>query len=251
MTVWTRGSDRTSAMGGLAGLVGIGIPLLGLMIFPIWRFPTTTASGDVITAFARTHGAALQAMMITYTLGVTLWLVFGASVWAHMRAALPADSMLTTCFAAGIVALVTLLLAGFACFDVLVYRHPGAGEAKLLYDLTFGLLAMSGMPTAIALSAFAAAAYVHGVFARAAGHLAVVTAAAHVCLLLSFIVGRGFLSLEGAVIAVIPAPLWIWIAYTSGTLISARRGASRQAVARQGQRLGSSPGRTGSSRTGR
>jgi hypothetical protein len=81
---------------------------------------------------------------------------------------------------------------------------------------------MSGMPTAVALTAYAIAVYTHRVFDRTTGHLAVATAAAHVLLLLSFIAGSGFFSLEGAVITVVPALLWIWIAYTGSTLTSPR-----------------------------
>lgn len=204
--------------GGWAGVLGMVIPLIGLIVLPIWTFPSTSASGDEVLAFARTHTGSLQAMMLTYTLGVTLWLVLGAAVWARLRAALSSDSMLTTCFAGGLISFVTLLLAGFTCFNILIYRQPAPSEAKLLFDLTFGLLATSGMPTAVALTAYAVAVYRHSVFPRPTGHLAVVTAAAHVLLLLSFIVGHGFFSLEGAVIAVVPAPLWIWIASTGSTL---------------------------------
>ena len=218
MTTTARVPRLRLSAGGWAGVLGIAVPMIGVIILPIWRFPATTASGVEVLAFARGHTAALQAMMLTYTVGVTLWLVFGAAVWARMRAALPSDSMVTTCFAGGLIAFVTLLLAGFTCFDILVYRQPPPAEAGLLYDLAFGLLAMSGMPTAAALTAFAIAVYAHRVFDRPTGHLAVAAAAAHVLLLLSFIVGSGFLSLEGAVITVVPALLWIWIAYTASTL---------------------------------
>jgi hypothetical protein len=140
-----------------------------------------------------------------------------------MRAALPSGSILAACFAAGLTSLITLLLAGFTAFDILVYRKPDALEARLLYDLTFGLLAMSGMPTAVALTAFAIAAYRHCVFARVTGAVAAVSAVAHLLLLLSFIVGRGFFSLQGAVIAVVPALLFFWIAQTAATLTTQPR----------------------------
>ncbi len=185
---WLRPTDRRLSAGGWAGVLGVAVPLVGLIVLPIWTFPSTNASGADVLAFARGHTGALQTMMLAYTVGVTLWLVFGAAVWARMRAALPGDSMLTTCFAGGLISFVTLLLAGFTCFDILVYRLPPPAEARLLYDLTFGLLAMSGMPTAAALTAYAIAVYRHRVFARPTGHLAAVTVAAHVSLLLSFIV---------------------------------------------------------------
>jgi hypothetical protein len=207
-----------SSAGRLAGVLGIAIPMIGLIVLPIWRFPSTTASGAEVSAFAADHTAALQAMMLTYTVGVTLWLVFGAAVWARMRSELPADSMLTTCFAAGMISFVTLLLVGFTCFNILVYRQPPPSESKLLYDLTFGLLAMSGMPTAAALGAYAVAVYRHRIVARSTGHVAAAAAAAHVLLLLSFIVGQGFFSLEGMVIAAVPALLWTWIGYTGSVL---------------------------------
>jgi hypothetical protein len=50
------------------------------------------------------------------------------------------------CFLLGFVSFVTLLLAGFTAFFVLVYRGAEAPDPKLLYDLAFGLLAMSGAP---------------------------------------------------------------------------------------------------------
>lgn len=223
MTTTTTPESRARlSAGGWAGVLGVAVPLVGVIVLPIWTFPPTTASGLQVQTFAREHTASLQAMMVAYTIGVTLWLVLGAAAWARMRVSLPRDSMLTTCFAAGLVAFVTLLLAGFTCFDILVYRNPEPAEARLLYDLTFGLLAMSGMPTAAALTAYAVAVYAHGVFDRVTGHIAALTAAAHATLLLSFIAGHGFFSLEGAVITVVPAPLWVWVAYTGSTLTRPR-----------------------------
>ena len=63
----------------------------------------------------------------------------------------------------------------------------------------------------------------HRAFDRLTAYLAVAAAIAHVLLLLSFIAGRGFFSLEGAVITVVPALLWAWIAWTGSTLTSPRR----------------------------
>ncbi len=200
-------------------MAGVVIPIIGVLIQPIWTFPATTASGAHVAEFVAAHHAALQATMVANTIGVNLWLVFGASVWARLNASLSATSMIPTCFAAGLVAFVTLLLAGFTAFDLLVYRQPDPSQAQLLYDLAFGLLAMSGMPTAAALGAYAVAVYRDRILPRHTGHLAAAAAAAHVLLLLSFIVRTGFFSLEGAVISVIPALLFAWIADTGWCLI--------------------------------
>ena len=202
---------RSIDAAGLAGVLGIVVPALGLFFVPIWEFPGTDASGAEIIAFVRDHRAALQVTMVVNTLGVTLWLVFGAALWVRLRLAAGATSVLPAIFAVGIASFGTLLLAGFAAMDVLILRPTAADEAHLLYDLTFGLLAMSGMPTAIALGAYAALEHRVHMLGAVSKWLAVAAAASHLVLLASFIVPRGFFSLEGQVITVIPGILWAWI----------------------------------------
>lgn len=210
---------RGAIYGGALGVAGIAVPAVGVAILPIWDFPATSATGAEIAAFVGRHQGALQATMLFYTLGVALWLAFGAAVWAQLQDRAQPGSTIPAAFAAGLVGFVVLLLAGFTAFDILVYRHPSPAQARLLYDLTFGLLAMSGMPTALALCAYAVGVYRHRWLPRHTADLAAVTAAAHLLLLLSFIVGSGFFSLEGAVTTVIPAPLWAWILFTGIAMI--------------------------------
>jgi hypothetical protein len=201
-------------LGAVAGVAGALVPVVGLVVLPIWDFPATTASASQIAHFVQAHRSALQAVMVLNTIGVSLWSVFGAAVWVRLRQAAHADSALPACFAVGLIGFVTLLMAGFTAFDVLVYRGSVGLEAQVLYDLTFGLLAMSGMPTAVALAAFAVLVVREGVLPGATAGLAAVTAAAHVVLLLSFVIRRGFFSLEGPVITVIPGLLFAWIFVT-------------------------------------
>jgi hypothetical protein len=200
-------------------VLGIAVPFVGLVILPIWQFPSTAATAASVSAFVAEHRPALKAMMLLYTLGVGLWFVFGAAVWSRMKESSPSTSLLPTCFAAGLIGYVTLLLAGFVAFDVLTYRDVDPHVGQALYDLTFGLLAMSGVPTAIALFAYAAAVRNSAVLPRRTGRLAAITAAAHLLLLASFVVTSGFLSLEGLVIAAVPALLWVWIADTAAALL--------------------------------
>jgi hypothetical protein len=206
-------------LGGWAGVIGIVVPTIGLVIFPLWRFPPTTATDAQVGEFVAAHSVALQAMMVCYTIGVTLWLLFGACVWAMLRERCDVKSAVPTSFAAGLVSFVTLLLAGFTAFNVLVYRGSEPGNSRLLYDLTFGLLAMSGLPTALCLGAFAAAVYAGKALPAYTAHVAAAGAVGHVLLLLSFIVPTGFFSLEGAVIIVVPGLLWIWILVTGIELL--------------------------------
>jgi hypothetical protein len=203
----------------VAGVLGIVVPSFAVLILPIWDFPGTADSAAQVAKFAATNRGDLQAVMVLYTVGVTLWLVFGAGVWARLRAATDTDSIVPTCFAAGLIGLVTLLLAGFTAFDVLVYRPANATEARILYDLAFGLLAMSGMPTAVALGAYAIGIYRLRILPRHTAHLAVVASIAHVVLLLSFIAAKGPFSLEGPMITVVPAFLWAWILVTGLTIL--------------------------------
>jgi hypothetical protein len=146
-----------------------------------------------------------------------MWLAFGAALWSYLRDRLPAESTLATGFGAGLIGL-SLLLSGFTAFDVLLYRLPEGSVATLLYDLTFGLLAMSGMPTALSLTSFAVAVYRQGMLPRFTARLAVATAAAHVLLLVGFIAHAGPLSLEGFSITGIPALLWAWILTTAPSM---------------------------------
>jgi hypothetical protein len=111
-----------------------------------------------------------------------------------------------------------LLMAGFTCALVLAYRVTDPAIAHLLYDMTFGLLAMSGMPAIVALTAYAAVALTTKRLPRRTAELAILTAAAHLLLLASLVTPRGLLSLEGPLITAMPALLFAWILTTALTL---------------------------------
>jgi hypothetical protein len=103
---------------------------------------------------------------------------------------------------------------------VLLYREADVSDPRLLYDLAFGLLAMSGAPTAVALGSYAALVYRAGYLPRWTALLALVGATAHVVLLASFVVTDGFFSLEGQVITAIPATLFMWIIGTGIAMLA-------------------------------
>jgi hypothetical protein len=209
-------------VGGLAGITGIAIPIIGLIVMPIWRVPGTSATGTAVATFAAVHHSALEVMMLLYTVGVTLWLVFGAAVWAGIRKI--DDTVLGTCFAVGLISFVTLLLTGFTMFDLLIYRRGDAAESRLLYDLTFGLLAVSGMPTALCAGAYAVAVYKYKFLPRSTAHWATATVVAHLVLLpISLVVGSGIFSLEGMSIVVAPTFLFVWILNTGIALLRRSR----------------------------
>ncbi|OBK20127.1 hypothetical protein A5636_16770 [Mycobacterium asiaticum] len=198
-----------------AGTVGFILPAATLVVYPIWSFPGTERSGAEVALWATTHHDRLVVTMLLNTAGVTLWLIFGAAVWAYLCDRLPSRSPLPKCFGAGFAGCVILLLNGFTAFDLLLYRNRNADTSALLYDLTFGLLAMSGMPTVVALGSFAVAVYRYRVLPRYSAHLAFVAAAVHPLLLAAFIVHAGPLSLEGFSITGMPALLFAWILGTA------------------------------------
>lgn len=209
----------------MLGIAGVAAPVAALFVVPIWAFPDTGDSGSQLVDWVAQHQTGLQVVMVLNTVGVTLWLAFAGVLRARMRAALPATSALPELFGSGMAVTVALLLAGFTSFDVLVYRadQTTPDDARVLYDLTFGLLAMSGMPTAVALTAFALAVTRHRMFPSWLGVLAGVAAVAHVALLASLIVPSGVASLESWPIVVIPGFLFGWILATG--VVLARRGA--------------------------
>jgi hypothetical protein len=147
------GSSSEHRLAGAAGLVGTALGVAGSLAVDILEAPGTTASAAEITASIDADRTALFVGMLLSTAAVSLWAVFGAGVWVRLRRLTGGESLLSGCFAFGLVGFVTLLLAGFTCFLVLVYRTPGVTDPRLLYDLTFGLLAMSGAPTAIEVNA--------------------------------------------------------------------------------------------------
>lgn len=127
------------------------------------------------------------------------------------------------CFLVGLVSFVTLLLAGFTVFFLLAYRTPEGLDSQLLYDLSFALLAMSGVPTALALGSYAALVFRSDSLPRWTASVATVAALAHLLLLASLVVRGGFFSLEGGVTIAIPATLFGWIAATSWVMMGEGR----------------------------
>jgi hypothetical protein len=220
----TRASDPTTAismrLAGAAGLVGCALGMAGGLVVDILHAPATTASAAEIVESVEGDRTALLVGTLLSTAAVSLWLVFGAGVWLRLRRASGPESLASACFAFGFVGFVALLFAGFTAFLVLVYRGAHVGDPRLLYDLTFGLLAMSGAPTAIALGSYAALVFRSTALPLWTAWLGVVGALAHVALLGSFVVSEGFFSLEGQVITALPGTLFMWIIGTGIAMLA-------------------------------
>ena len=90
-----------------AGTLGVVIPAAAIPVYPIWPVPPTQTSGADIALWASAHHDRLVITQVFYTVGVSLWLIFGAAVWTHLRSRLPAGSPLAAGFGVGFVGLVT------------------------------------------------------------------------------------------------------------------------------------------------
>jgi hypothetical protein len=219
-------------LAGLAGLLGNVLGTVGVFVDQMWTFPGSGASAGEIASFVHAHRSALLVAMILTTVAVVLWLLFGVGVWLWLREAASGggvlsrsgertsgESFYSMCFLVGLVSFITLLLSGFAIFFVLVYRGSEVSDPRLLNDLAFGLLAISGVPTALALGSYAAQVFRDSRLPTWSAWLAVVAAVAHLVLLASLVITSGFFSLEGGATIVIPGLLFAWITGTSGVLL--------------------------------
>jgi hypothetical protein len=207
---------------GLAGLVSLALGVAGVIIDEMWRIPGTGASAGEIAGYVDAHRSALLVAVILTAAAVALWLLFGVGVWVWMRETASGDGFLSTCFVVGLISFVTLLFAGFTSFLVLVYRAPEPSDPRLLYDLAFALLAMSGLPTALALGAYAKYVFGDRRLPGWTAWIAVAAALANLVLLASLVIRSGFFSLEGGVIIAIPGTLFAWILAMSIVLLRAR-----------------------------
>jgi hypothetical protein len=203
-------------------LVSIAFGIAGAIVDEMQTFPGTGASASEIAGYVDAHRSALLVAMLLSTVAVGLWLAFGVGIWVWLRETTGSVSVLSVCFLVGLVSFVTLLLAGFTVAFVLFYRAPNAPDPRLLYDLGFGLLAMSGIPTALALGSYAAQVFSDSRLPVWSAWIAVVAALAHIVLLASLVIPGGFFSLEGGVIIAIPGLLFAWIIVTSIALLSAK-----------------------------
>ena len=234
MTSITASPTDNSAHGsftlaGLAGVTSVALGAAGLVLDRMWTFPETGASAADVARFATAHRPLLLLAMVLNAGVVALWLVFGAGVWRWLRDTSSHHSDLPSCFLVGLVSFVTLLLAGFTSFFLLAYRAPEAADPRLLYDFGFALLAISGVPTALALGAYATHAFLDARLPTWTAWLATVAALAHLLLLASLVIRSGFFSLAGGVIIVIPGTLFAWILTTSILLLRGAADLSRAA----------------------
>jgi hypothetical protein len=201
-------------------MASFAVIVVASLVEPLWNVPGTTASGADVAGYLSQHRSGFLAALSIYALGMGLFLIFAAGLWAWMRQH-GATGSWAAVFALGSASLATLVYAGFVPMLVLAYRAHDVSPttAKILYDVCFGLLALSGIPTAVALGAFTQIVLGGRMLPRATAWMAAFAAAAHLVIAASFLPSSGFFSLEGGVIVAIPVTLFAWLIVTSTALV--------------------------------
>src|SRR5439155_1621267 len=123
---------------------------------PLWNAPGTMATGSRVAAYAQHYRGRIIASLLLYGLAMGLFLCFTAGLSAWLRERERPPHALSAIVAFGAVALAVLVMAAFVPAYMLSYRAQPATIAGPLADLTFGLLALSGVPTAACLAAYVA-----------------------------------------------------------------------------------------------
>jgi hypothetical protein len=208
---------------GLAGLTSFVLIIVATFVAPpLWNSPGTTASAARVTAYSQHYGGRIIGSLLIYSLAMGLFLCFTAGLWAWLRERERPPQALSALFAFGAIGLTVLILAAFVPGYLLSYRTQPTAIAVPLADLTFGLLALSGIPTAVCLAAYAELVARLRCLPAWTAWLAIIGALAHLVIAASFVSHGAFLSLEGSVIVWVPATFFVWILATSAVLLRTR-----------------------------
>jgi hypothetical protein len=217
-------STRVTRAIGWAGLSSFLLIMVAAFVVapPLWAGPGTQASAEQVADYVHAQSGRTIASLLVYSLALGLFLVFAMGLGLWLRQGERAPHWLSTTFLGGSVALTVLILAGFVAAGVMSYRLQTPAVAQALRDLTFGLLALSGVPTAVCLGAYAWLVMPGGSLPRWTMCPALLGVAAHLLLVASFVGHGSLLSLEGSVIVLVPGTFFAWILAASVALLGRR-----------------------------
>lgn len=211
---------RATRLIALAGLGSFALIIMAAFVAPpLWNAPGTNASATHVAAYLQANHGRTIASLYIYSLAMGLFLCFTGGLWSWLRQSEPAPQPLSSVFAFGAIALAVLIFAAFVTAGVMSYRPQQPAFATSLSDMTFGLLALSGIPTAVCLGAYAAIVLRRRCLPAWTGWLAVLAVDAHILIAASFVSHGSFLSLESSVIVWVPATFFAWILATSLVLL--------------------------------
>lgn len=222
-------SIRATRAVGLLGVASFVLILVGAFVSPpLWDTPGINTSSTHLAMYLYANHERTIASLFIYSLAMGLFLSFAAGLWSWLRQSEQAPQMLSAIFAFGAIGLSVLIFAGFAVAAVMSYRPQPPALAVSLTDMTFGLLALSGIPTALCLAAYAILVFRHRCLPAWTGWLAFIALDAHILIAASFLGHGNLFSPEGAVIVAVPATLFAWILASSVVLLRTTTGVSHE-----------------------
>jgi transcriptional regulator with XRE-family HTH domain len=147
-----RAAERAGHVLGCAGLASFALIMVAAFVAPpLWNAPGTNASAAHVASYLLVDREGTTASLYIYSLAMGLFLCFTGGLLSWLRQAEPAPQLLSAVFAFGAIALTGLILAAFATAGVMSYGPHQPALAVTLSDVTFALLALSGIPTAVCL----------------------------------------------------------------------------------------------------
>jgi len=213
----------TTRLIGLAGLLCFDLIVAGTFIAPpLWNAPGTRSSARAVALYGQHNATRITVSLFRVQPGHGSVPLFRGRLWSWFRHREGAPQILSSIFGLATVAASVLILAGFVPAYLLGYRSEPASVAGVLPDLTFGLLALSGIPTAIFLAVYAALVIRLGGLPKWTAYLAAVSACVHVLIAASFLSHGAILSLESRVIVWVPATFFVWILVVSAAFYRSR-----------------------------
>jgi hypothetical protein len=209
VTAWARWLPASGVLAGLA------LALTGLISSPP---PIAGAPANEIAIYFTRHHIGLQAESIADCLGVTLLVVFAATIHARIRT----TPSLTALAAAAIIAACTLVQV--AAFQSLAYRpNPEPVRAALLNDFQTFAFQVTTFPTLLFLGAAGVAILESRALPRWLGIVAVACACLQVVAWISFFAPPGILA-AGAIPDVVAfTALLGWLIASSLTMLRRAR----------------------------
>jgi len=213
----------TTRLIGLAGLFCFDLIVVATFIAPpLWNAPGTRSSAKAVALYGQHNATRITVSLFVFSVAMGLFLCFAGGLWSWFRHREGSPQTLSSIFAFAAVTASVLILAGFVPTYLLGYRIQPASVAGALGDLTFGLLALSGIPTALFLAVYAALVIRLGGLPKWTAYLAIVGACAHILIAASFLSHGAFLSLESEVIVWVPATFFVWILAVSASFYRGR-----------------------------
>lgn len=200
-----------------AGSGALAVVLYGVVAAMMSDAPGVEVGAPEVHAWVAGHRNEMLAAAYLWGLCTCATMGFLAGLWGALKERSPTFAMLGL---AGGFSVFTLAFAGFALWLGAAYgvAHQPPATTKLLADLNYLFVSMTGFPTAVSMGGFLAAMHRHPRVPAALQGLGVVVVAAHLLSAGAF-AASGLLSPSGVGVYVAPVLYYLWILGVSLALL--------------------------------